>query len=194
EKGNLNLGILESSVDLSRRAYSISKSAFLPTLMLTASRQYRENGIDRYEFNSSDQIMLNLSIPLLPQYTNYASTRTAFYNYRVTELRAKTASDGIKMGVESAVLNLIGSAKQVQASALALEYTRQSYEQMQERFRQNMLSSSDMIDIELMLSAARTASVNAFFSYLQSKTTLLNLMGSVDEQLLINISQLSMEE
>ncbi len=186
-KNNLGISIMESSVSLSKRAYNISKSAFLPSIMLTGSRQFKENGIDRYEYKSSDQIVLSVSIPLLPQISNYAGTRKAYYDYRVNELNAKTAIDGINLGVESAVLNLISSAKQVKASSLALQYTEQSYEQMQERYRQNMLSSSDLIDIELMINAARTSNVNAVFAYLKNKTALQNLIGSTENQVLLQI-------
>lgn len=180
EGNNPGLFILDKSVDLSKRSYNIAKSSFLPTLMLTGSRQYKENAMDSDKYDKSDQIILSASIPLLPQYTNYANSRKAWHQYKAAELSSKQAKDGIKLGLESTVLNLISNAKQLQASALALEYSEASYQQMQERYRQNMLSSSDLIDIELMLSAARTAKANAMYAYLKSKTALLQAVGSAD--------------
>lgn len=62
QQDNIALRLTDSGLELSRRAYEISKGSFLPTVMLTGSRKYEENGIDRWDFNASNQIMLNVSL------------------------------------------------------------------------------------------------------------------------------------
>lgn len=182
--GNTSLQLLENSVELSRRAYQISKGSFLPTLMLIGSRQYEENGIDRYAFSASNQIMLTASIPLLPQLGNYAEMRKADFNHKKAILQARTANDGILLGTEAAVLNLVSAAKQVRAAKLALSYTQQSYEQLQERFPMNMISSTELLDAELMLSSARFAYSNAVYAYHRARIALQQSMGLDDAQTL----------
>lgn len=178
---NYSLRLLDKSVELSRRSVSISKGSFLPTLMLVASRSYDENGIDRYEFSHSDQIMLTASLPILPQLGNYAKLRKAKASFRQATFNAKTAEAGILMGTEAAVLNMVSAAKQVRASRLALSYTQQSYEQMQERFRANLISSTELLDAELMLSSARVAHMNSEFSYYKARVELQRLLGMEDQ-------------
>ena len=84
--------------------------------------------------------------------------------------------------IEAAVLNLVSSAQQVKASRLALDYTLQSYEQLQERFRMNLISSTELLDAELMLSSARLAYTNAHYAYLKNRLALMQGIGLENEQ------------
>ncbi|MDD3235261.1 MAG: TolC family protein [Candidatus Cloacimonetes bacterium] len=177
---NLSYQIMDKSVELSKRAYNIAKASFLPTLMLTGSRQYRENGIDRYKFAASNQIMLNLSVPLLPGVGFYSSAQKAKEESRKASLDAKTATDGIKLGVESATLNWVSSAKQVQSAKLALSYSEELYLQMQERFRMNMISTLELLDAELMLSSARMTYNTTIYTYLKSRSALMQALAVED--------------
>lgn len=177
---NLSLQSLEKSVQLADRAYTMAKASFLPTIMLTGSREYSENGLDRYSFDGSTQLILSASLPLLPGWGNYAATRKAKEEARKARLDVQTAGDGIRLGLQSAVLNLVSSAKQVRSSRLALAYNEDLYRQLEERFKLNMLSASDLLDAELMLSAARLAETNAVFSYLKARTALMQLLAWED--------------
>lgn len=187
-----SLRVLENSVELSRRGYELSKGSFLPTVMLIGSSEFSENGLDRYKFENSNQIILNASIPLLPQLGNYANLQKAKFNYRKAQLEAKTATDGILLGTEAAVLNLVSAAKQVKASKLALDFTRQSFEQLQQRFRMDLISPKDLLDAELMLSAARVAYSNAVYNYHKARVNLMQILGitsdaELDEMILTGV-------
>jgi len=177
KSSSVALQISERTVDLSKRAYSISKGSFLPSVILTGSRKYEENGIDRWEFTPSNQLMLNVSIPLLPQLGNYAALRKSRAEYERAILTSESATDGIQLGTEAAVLNLVNAAKQVRAAKLALDYTRQSYEQLQQRYILNMISSTELLDAELMLSSASLAHSNSVYNYLKARAALMQLLN-----------------
>jgi len=179
-KANPGIMSLDKSLELSHRAEKIAKGSFLPTLMLTGSRQYKENGLDRYEFEASNQIMLNLSIPLLPQVGNYAAMKKAYFDARQQEFQADTAKEGIALGVESSAINLVSSARQVQSARLSLDITQDMYDQLLERFRLNMLSPMELMDAELMLSASKMAYNNAFYNFFKARLSLLAAMGTDD--------------
>ncbi|HQB98896.1 MAG TPA: TolC family protein, partial [Candidatus Cloacimonadota bacterium] len=95
KRDNLQLKVIGKSLELSERAYKIAKGGFLPSLNLVGSRSWEENGIDRYQFEASNQIMLNLSVPLLPQAGNYAAMRKAFFDAQQASMEARQASEGI---------------------------------------------------------------------------------------------------
>lgn len=181
---NQTLQILDKGVEISQRAHKIAKGSFLPTLTLAGSRKYEENGIDRYEFDASNQIMLNLSVPLLPQVGNYAASREAYYEAQKTAMEARSASDAIQLGIDAAAINLISTARQVKTAKLSLEITEDIYAQLSERFRLNMLSTLELMDAELMLSAARMAYTNAYYSFYKARLSLLSLMGTDDYDVL----------
>jgi outer membrane protein TolC len=177
EGRNLNLKILDRSEELSERAYKMARAAFLPSLILTGSRQFEENGIDRYTFEPSTQILLNFSLPLLPSWGSYANLRKAKAEVRKTRLTNKSAENGIRLGTKAAVIGWVSSAQQLKSARIALDYSEELYAQLQERFRQNMLSALDLLDAELMLSAARLSYNNAYYSYLRNRSSLMKALA-----------------
>ncbi|MDZ4181288.1 MAG: TolC family protein [Candidatus Cloacimonadaceae bacterium] len=192
---NLSLKLIDRGVEISRRSYDISKGSFMPTVMLTGSRQYKENGIDRYEFSPSDQIMLNVSIPILPQIGNYAANRKAFYEHKKAQWEAVSAKSGITLGIDAAVMNLVSSAKQVNAAKLARDYTEASYEQILQRYQLNMISSLELLDADLMLSSARIAYTNSLFSFYKNRSALIQILALNDPAILdAQIQSISVEE
>lgn len=186
---NLSIKVLDKTEELSERAYRLSKGSWMPSLMLTGSRQYKDFGVDRYSFTASNQIMLNLSVPILPALGSYASVQKAKAEARKAALDNKSAVDGIKLGLESAVLTWVSSAKQIGSASLALNYSEELYAQMQERFRLNMLSAKDLLDAELMLSAARLAYSNAFYGYLKARSALMQSLALEDVTELITLTE-----
>lgn len=187
---NLSLKTLDKTQELSERAYKIAKAGWLPSLMLTGSRQYKENGIDRYDFTPANQLLLSFSLPLLPGLGNYAGVRKAKEDLRKAALENKTATDGIKLGLEAATLSLISAARQTRSALLARQYNEQLYAQLQERFKLNMLSAKELLDAELMLSAATLSYNTALFGFLKARSTLmqnLNLESSQELSQLLNL-------
>ncbi|MDD2423593.1 MAG: TolC family protein [Candidatus Cloacimonetes bacterium] len=187
QKQNQSLKILDKGVEISQRGQKIANASFWPSLTLVGSRTYAENGLDRYEFEAANQIMLNLSVPLLPQLGNYANSRKAYYQAQQTAFNAESAKDGIDLGLEAAAINLINSARAVQNAQLSLNITEEMYAQISERFRVNMISTLELMDAELMVSASRMAHARAYYDFLKARLNLLSLMGSQDEELLSTI-------
>lgn len=187
EGRNLELQTLEKTVQLADRAYSVAKASFWPSLMLTGSREYSENGLDRYRFEGSTQVILSASLPLLPAVGNYASTRKAREEARKARLEVQTAGDGIKLGMQSAILNLVSTAKQVKSAELSQTYNEDLYAQLEERYRANMITANELLDAEAMLSAAQLARTNAFFSFLEARTALLKMLAWENNEQLNNM-------
>jgi len=81
----------------------------------------------------------------------------------------------------------VSSAKQVRAAKLTLQYTTITYEQLQERFKLNMLSTLELLDAELMLSSTRMAYSNSLYTYYKNRGTLAGLLGMDDPRDLNNL-------
>jgi len=184
EEQNQSLKILQDQVEIAKRSHKIAKGSFLPTLNLVGSRQYDENGIDRYEFEASNQIMLNLSIPLLPQVGNYAASRKAYYDAQRAEYQSQSAADDIRLGIDAAITGLISNARRVKTARLSRDITQDLYDQLYERFRLNMLSTLELMDAELMLSAARMAYSQAYYDFYTARLQLMTLLGTDDPAIL----------
>ena len=175
---NLGLKIALAGTQLSKKAYNIARGSFLPTVILSANRSYNDAGVDRYQFTGSSTLALTASVPLLPLWNTYSGSRKAWYDYRKSQSDYQTASDGINLGVKAGALNLISSARQVTAARIALQYTELTYQQMQERYRNNLLSVTEMLDVEVMLQAAKVSLSNSTFAYLKARSALLQALGT----------------
>jgi outer membrane protein len=191
---NPGLQTAAASVNLSKKSYNIARGTFLPTLMLSASRSYKENGLDRYEFEGTNTLALTASVPLLPFWNNYSASRKAYYDLQKSRQDYKTAEDGILLSVKAAVLNLLSGARQVKAAELALQYAEQTYLQMEERFRNNLVSVTDMTDAEVVLQSARVSRANSYYSFLKAKTTLKQVLGTDDDAVITSILQATEEK
>jgi len=183
-QNNYELRTASAAVDLSQKAYNIARGNFLPTIGLALSRSFAENGMDRYEFEGSNTLALTASVPLLPFWNNYSGSRKAYHELQKTRLDYNAAEDGILLSVKAAALNLISGARQVNAAQIAYRTTQDTYLQMRERYVNNLLSATDMLDIEIMLAASMTSLNNARFSFLKAKSSLLQALGTDDENVL----------
>ncbi len=184
---NPSFKILEANTELSKRGYSIAKNNFLPSLILTGSRKFDENGIDRYKFSGQNQILLTASLPLLPQITNYANSRKAYHEMRSAAYAIQSAEAGIKTAMQAAVLNLFSSARQLKATTLSAQYARTSYQQMEYRYGMNLVSALDLINAELRLYAAESALLNAEHNWWKSQSKLMQLLGSTDKDVIYTV-------
>ncbi len=187
KQNNPSFSILDANTELAKRGYSMAKYNYLPSLVLTGSRKFDENGIDRYEFSGQNQILLTASLPLLPQITNYANSRKAYHEMRSATFAIQSAEDGIHTALQASILNLFSSAKLLRASTLAAEYARTSHQQMQFRYEMNMLSVLDMINVELMLYAAENALIKAQHDWWKSQSKVMQILGTDDKHLILQI-------
>ncbi len=183
-QNNLSLRISGQSLSIAKRSYRLAKGSFLPTLALSLSRSFSEDGFDRYEFDGSNTLALTASVPLLPAWGNYSAARQAYHEMQQSQYEQADAAGGIELAVRSAALNLVSAVRQAEAARLALDYAQQSYDQLMERFRSNLLSTSDLLDAEIMLQAAQISHTNSFYACLKARSALLQLLGSADAGLL----------
>lgn len=177
---NLSLRTAERAVSIAKRAYTIAKGSFLPSVYLSLSRSYSEDGFERYAFEGSNTLALTASLPLLPVLDNYSAARKAYHEVQKSSFDYTGAENNITLAVKSAALNVVSAARQVSASKLALEFTQQTYDQLMERYRANLLSATDLLNAEVMLQSAEMSSANSFYNYLKARSALLKALGTYD--------------
>ena len=132
-------------------------------------------------YNDSKQLALTASIPIFPITDNFADYKKAKFEKRKTDEDYKSAESGIKLDLESSVLNLISSAKQVKASELTLNFATELHSQMEERFRNGMVSTTEILDSEVMLKSSKMSFIRSSFSFIKAKSKLILLLGMEEE-------------
>ncbi len=177
---NSSLKIADLNRKISRKSLWIAAGNFLPSLNLSFSKSW-----DKYdyqdEYDDSQRLMLIASVPIFPltdNVTNYIKTR---HQYKSTHYTSKILEDNVNLSLSNTITTLVSSAKSVKSAQLAKDYAQETYNQAQERFRNNLISSSDMIAIDAMLLSAKRNYVSSIYNYLISKSQLMRITQIKDK-------------
>ena len=186
ENNNPSLKMSEISVNTNKKSLLMAGGNFLPSVSL----QYSNNWL-KYDFqdnyNESGQLGINLSIPIFPLVDNGLGVAKANHYLKQSKYTLETVSDGIKLSLQSSLINLVAAAKTVRSSKLAMEYSKETYDQMKERFTHGVITANELLSVEVMFTSAQNQYTTSFYNYLRAKSTLQLVMGIEDPQILEKI-------
>ena len=175
-----------SSIKINESNISVAKGSFLPSLNLNFSHNWTKNN---YEDDFSDQGTLTavLSVPITPFMDNYHEYEIAQLNLKEANFSYKSTEDGILLGVKSEIYNLIALAKMVNSSHIALEVSKETYDQSIARFKGNMLNATDLLNIEVMLLSSENNYTKSLYDFYRSLSNLTKLIGLDKSDMLFNL-------
>jgi outer membrane protein TolC len=159
---------------------------FLPSVNLQYSNSWSKYDIqDDYE--ESGQLGINLSVPIFPLVDNGLEVAKANHNLKQAKYTLGTVSSGIKLSLQSSLINLVAAAKTVKSAKLAMSYSQETYDQMKERFALGANTANDLLFVEVMFTSAQNQYTSSFYNYLRAKSNLMLIMGEEDPQILEKI-------
>jgi len=186
ENSNPSLKMSEISVNTNKKSLLLAGGNFLPSVTLRYSNDWSKYDFQD-DFSESGQLGINLSIPIFPLVDNGLGAAKANHNLKQSKYTLETVSDGIKLSLQSSLINLVAAAKTVRSSKLAMEYSQETYGQMKERFIHGMITANDLLSAEVMFTSAQNQYTTSFYNFLRAKSTLLLVMGIEDPQILEEI-------
>ncbi len=186
ENSNPSLKMSEISVNTNKKSLLLAGGNFLPSVSLRYSNDWSKYDFQD-DFSESGQLGINLSIPIFPLVDNGLGVAKANHNLKQSKYALETVSDGIKLSLQSSLINLVAAAKTVRSSKLAMEYSQETYGQMKERFIHGMITANDLLSAEVMFTSAQNQYTTSFYNFLRAKSTLLLVMGIEDPQILEEI-------
>ena len=130
---------------------------------------------------------MSASIPLFPIADNLTKYRYSAHQLKKSYLEKSITTDEVMIGLESAFYNFVSSAHQVKATEKALEYSQLTYDQMEERFRQGLISSNDLLSMDTMLKAAKTNLLTSRKNFVGAKSDIQKLLSFRNEEELFNL-------
>ncbi|MCF7793304.1 MAG: TolC family protein [Candidatus Cloacimonetes bacterium] len=183
-ESNPTLNIARIGVNTNRKSMWVSGGNFLPSLNLQYLKRW-----DKYDFENdlnenSGQLSLNFSVPIFPLVDNGLDVATSRYQLKQSIFELKSLENSMELAIKSSVLNLVASAKTLHSTDISLEYSRQTYEQMKERFSNGQISANELLSAEIMYNSAQNQAAQSFYDYLTAKATLLQQMGTDNEEVL----------
>lgn len=186
DRNNPGLEIARLNKEISFRGVKLARGSFYPSINLSITQSWDKKN---YEDEYSDQglAMLTLSIPIFQIATNYTELKQSKYNLKESEQNLISTHDSIFLSVEQSVYNYITSAKSVHASEIAFEFAKETYAQMEVRYQNNMISSQDLLDAELLYISTQNQYTTSFYNYLRARSALIRVLGLENEKEFIEL-------
>ncbi len=164
-----------------------ARAAGKPSLSLSAStNQTSAAGVTSH----GSSVGINLSVPL---FSGYAPT----YRIRVAEAQVETQNTQLErlrlqvaLDVWTAYQNLTTATQSLRTTADLLNSAEQSERVALGRYKAGVGSILDVLNAQSALASARQQRVQSTFNWNISRATLAQAMGSLDESLLHEISQI----
>ena len=98
-----------------------------------------------------------------------------------------SASDQTVTNVQSGLMNALNYAEQIIYSRAALDYAQKNFEFVQESYRLNQSSVTDLENASSQLNTSRNSLITAQYGFMQSLATLRSLVAVDDEQKLVTM-------
>jgi outer membrane protein len=184
---NPTLRISELSLKTSDKSLWMAGGNFLPSINLQYSKSWLKYDFEDEFSDNVGQLGLNFSVPIFPLIDNGLEVAVARNNLKKAKYNLESTENGIELAIKSSVLNMVSAAKTVYSSQLALDYSSETYEQMKERFANGQITANELLSTEIMYTSAQNLVTTSFYDFLSTKSSLLQLMGTEDENQLNQI-------
>ena len=171
--------LVKSAMDVKSAEESVkqAKAGYLPTVSLTARKNYASDDNYRGTSNNGWSVGANASLDIW----DGGSTRNTIKVREAQLESAKEANlaavDGVLHDVESAYLNLRAAEQTISSTKVAVEEGQESFRIASLRYRAGVGSNLDVLDAETSLTTARNNYVQALYNYNIYVATLEQAVG-----------------
>ena len=171
--------LVKSAMDVKSAEESVkqAKAGYLPTVSLTAGKNYASDDNYRGTSNNGWSVGANASLDIW----DGGSTRNTIKVREAQLERAKEANlaavDGVLYDVQSAYLNLRAAEQTISSTKVAVEEGQESFRIASLRYRAGVGSNLDVLDAETSLTTARNNYVQALYNYNIYVATLEQAVG-----------------
>ena len=189
---NPAIAISRINIDTAKKAKTLAGGNLLPSLNLSYSYDWSNTNLDE-DFEGSGSLALVASVPIFPVADNALDYQSARYQLKSTENNYDYTEDAITLAIRSSCLNLFTSARKVESAKVSNELAWETWQQMRESFEHGLISSTDLLSTEVMVINSDYNYISARQGFLESISSLKNLLGMEDKEQLIKLID-NMEE
>jgi len=183
---NIDLKNTGISKHINEHKITLAKGSFLPSVNLSYSTEWAKNNLDQ-DYKNNGTVALSASIPVFPLYDNYLELEKSRIELKKSELTEKQLSDNIGSQISSAIYSLVLNTRQFYSSQIAAELALDTYNNVEERANSDISTEEELINARIALVKAKYGVTTAYYSILRSKSELLKIIGSENEDDVINL-------
>ncbi len=176
--------MVEASIKKERLYKKMAKSNFLPKIYLVGEYErigdhpdVKGNGLSTPE---NMQITVSLNWTFFEWGKTIFDTKSKHFDEKAARRVKREIEKSIKLEVEKAYLDLLVSKKNVETARVALKQAKENYRITDLRYKEQMTTSTEVLDARTLLTQAETNYYEALYGY---KLALANLERAIGEEI-----------
>jgi outer membrane protein len=178
----LEIKVADLQVQIAEKQVTLARKDYYPSINLTGN--YTRIG-DHYDVNGGEGISdaASWSVEATAQWDFWEWGRTSFgvseKLHRLSQAQYSRTQilDNIDLEVKTAFLRTKESEKNIITIEKAIEQAKENFRINQERFKEQVATTTDVLNAQTLLSDTLTNYFNALYDFKISKATLLRAMG-----------------
>ena len=182
--GNTDLRALDLQTDYLKKAVTVQKMSWSPTLALTANYHWTtmNNGtpFKNLQWNPYSSVGVTLSIPIFQGGQRIYKVKQAQVAVNELGFQRETLERSIRMQVDLQIDNISKQVKQIDTNEAGMQEAEKAYSIIQKSYQIGAASFLDLRDAELALTASKLAYYQAIYNYLVANSDLQLLLGNAD--------------
>lgn len=167
--------LIAKQIKFEEKGLTVAKSARYPRLYLAGGYGHTD---DDYQLHK-DTLMgeVGIRIDLFTGGRATASIRTARRKQAKAEVQATQVCDQITLEVKSAYLAVTEAQKRIEVMEKAVNQARENLRLINTKYKQNVVTSTDVVDAEALLTRVQSDYYNAIHDYNTAIARLENAIG-----------------
>jgi len=169
----------ESNITIAEQGVRQAYSSYSPSLSANLGWGWNNNKLIGLSANSNCIGSLQLQIPIFNNFKPNNAVQQAKYQLNNEEINQKKTEQSLKQAIQTALLNLGASEKQIDVTTKSVISAQQNYDSMKERMNVGSASATDLVTANTQLITAQINAVNAVYGYIFSQKGVLFSIGDI---------------
>ncbi len=186
EKDREEIGIADLELEIAEKFLGVAKSSYYPTVNFEWNyRQQGEEwdargGLGAFGDGSVWDVTAIATWDVLEWGRSYYRAEEEVHRVVQARLRKMQLLDDIRLQVKTAYLKMRESERNIGTVELAIEQAKENYRIFAERYKEQVVTQTDVLIAQTLLSRTQTNFYNALYDYKRAKAALLRAMGLFD--------------
>lgn len=169
--------VANANVDAANASLKAAKSAYFPSLSLSASNSFNANGRNDYTIFQSRSVGLSLSWNLFNRFSREQSIQTQMSSLENSEASQAEARRQVLANLTVRLAELFAARTRIEITTASVAAANEDLRVSQERYRLGLATIVELLQSQEALNQADVDAVNARFDYLRAKAQIEALIG-----------------
>jgi len=169
--------VAAANVEAASASLKAAKSAYFPSLSLSANNSFNANGRNDYTIFQSRSVGLSLSWSIFNRFSREQSIQTQMSSLENSEASQAEARRQVLANLTVRLAELFAARTRIEITTASVAAANEDLRVSQERYRLGLATIVELLQSQEALNQADVDAVNARFDYLRAKAQIEALIG-----------------